>query len=106
MKSRTLAVLTLGMFALTSAFAEDKACCAGMAGKDMKAACNATFANLKLTTEQKTKMEKLAAECDKGGCNAQTMAKMEKGARKVLSKEQFAQWKATCAGHMSQKTQS
>jgi hypothetical protein len=106
MNLKALAILSVGMFALSSAFAGDKACCAGMAGNDMKGACSATFANLNLSSEQKTKMEKLAAECDKGGCNSQTMAKMEKGARKVLNKEQFAAWKAACNGMMSHKTQS
>lgn len=106
MKSKALALIAAGIFAATSAFAGDKACCANMAKNDMKGACSATFANLSLTSEQKSKMEKLAAECDKGGCNEQTMAKMEKGASKVLNKEQFAQWKAACSGHMSHKTQS
>lgn len=106
MNLKALAILTLGLFACLSAFAEDKACCAGMAGNDMKGKCSTTFASLNLTADQKAKMEKLAAECDKGGCNEQTMAKMEKSARKVLNKEQFAQWKANCTGMMSHKTQS
>src|SRR5215210_1541853 len=106
MKTRALAVCTAMILALGSAWAKDKACCAGMGANESKEACSATFANLTLTTAQKTKMEKLAAECDKGGCNERTMAKMEAGARKVLNKEQFAQWRAACAGHMSPKTQS
>jgi hypothetical protein len=88
------------MLAFSPAFAHDEAaCCAGMAGKEMKGACSATFANLNLTAAQKSKMEKLAADCEKGGCNEQTMAQMEKSARKVLNKEQFTQWKAACSGH-------
>ncbi len=51
-------------------------------------------------------MEKLAAECDKGGCNKATMAKMEKGARGVLTEEQFTAWKAACSSQMAEKTQS
>ncbi len=106
MKKIALALTTAALFSASSVFAhDDAACCAGMAGKEMKGACSATFADLKLTAAQKSKMEKLAAECDKGGCNEQTMAKMETGARKVLTKEQFAAWKAKCSGQMS-KAQS
>src|SRR5947209_4210087 len=91
MKRITFALIASSLLAASSLFADDAACCAGMAGNDMKGKCSATFANLNLTAAQITKMEKLAAECDKGGCNAQTMAQMEKGARKVLNKDQFAQ---------------
>lgn len=106
MKRLALTLLTSALFAGASVFAhDDAACCAGMAKNAMKGKCEATFASLNLTPAQKSKMEKLAAECDKGGCNEQSMAKMEKGARKVLNKEQFAQWKATCTGQMK-KAQS
>ena len=92
-----LALIACGMFA-TSALAEDAACCAGASGKMTKEACNATFANLNLDAAQKAKMEKLAADCTKGGCNEATMAKMEKSAKSILNKEQFAAWKAACSG--------
>jgi len=72
----------------------------------MKAACATTFAKLDLTAEQKTKMETLAAECDKSGCSKESMAKMEKDAKGILSEEQFTAWKAACSGKMEAKTQS
>ncbi len=103
---KPLAVIAVGMLTVSSAFAEDKACCAGMTGNTTKASCSASFANLDLTAAQKAQMEKLAAECDEGGCNKQTMAKMEKGARKVLNTEQFAAWKSACSAKMSEKAQS
>ena len=96
------AVGTLGV----SAFAADKSCCAATASANMKQSCEATFANLNLTAQQKTKMEKLAADCDKAGCNKESMAKMEKGAKGILSKDQFAAWKSACSGKMGEKTQS
>ncbi len=105
-KFTALAFVAAGMISASSAFAGDKACCAHGASNDMKAACEATFAKLDLNAEQKTKMETLAADCDKGGCNKETMAKMEKGARGVLTKEQFATWKAACSGKMAEKAQS
>lgn len=104
MKIKLLLSIAAVAFLAASAFAGDKACCATTASN--KQGCEATFANLSLNADQKTKMEKLAAECDKGGCNKETMAKMEKGAKGVLSKEQFAAWKAACSGRMAEKTQS
>ena len=107
MNLKALAFLTVGMFVVSQAFAGDKACCAHGGATQAKMNCSATFANLNLDGDQKAKMQKLAADCEKGGCNERTMAKMEQGARKVLNKEQFAQWKAACASHhSSEKTQS
>ena len=102
-----LSITAAAAFTTASVFAGDKACCAHAAkGSDMKAACAATFAKLDLNAEQKAKMETLAEDCVKGGCNKETMAKMEKGAKSILSKEQFATWKAECGGKHSEKTQS
>ncbi len=98
MKFKALAFVAVGLLSASSLFAHDKACCAGQsAGTMAKDACSASFANLNLTPAQKAKMEKLGDDCMKGGCNEKTMAKMEKGARGVLTKEQFAAWKAACA---------
>ena len=106
MKFKALAFIAAGMLAASSAFGGDKACCANQASNDMKGACSATFAKLDLNAEQKSKMKALAAQCEKDGCNKQSMAKMEKGAKGILSKEQFAAWKAACSGQTSEKTQS
>ena len=107
MKLKALACLTVGVFTVSAALAGDKACCAHGGATQAKMNCSATFANLNLNADQQARMEKLAADCEKGGCNEQTMAKMEQSARKILNKEQFAQWKAACAGHQhSEKKQS
>ena len=103
---KALALTAAGIVVVSSAFAGDKACCAKNASNDMKAACSATFAKLDLTADQRTKMEKLAAECNKGGCNTETMAKMEKGAKRVLSPAQFAAWQAECNGKTAEHTHS
>ncbi len=106
MKFKALAIVATGLFIAGSAFAGDKACCAQHAKND-KAACAATFASLDLTAEQKTKMETLAAECDKAGCTKESMAKMESSAKGILSKEQFAAWNSACKTKMTEeKTQS
>ena len=65
-----------------------------------------TFANLNLSQEQKTKMEQLAADCHKGGCNETTMAKMDREAQKVLSKDQYATWKTSHSTKKSEGTRS
>lgn len=104
-KFNALAFVAALMFAGSSVFAGDKACCAHQAS-NAKKDCSATFANLDLTAEQKTKMETLAAECHKGGCTKESMAKMEKGAKGILSKDQLAAWMAACSGKTAEKTQS
>ena len=106
MKFKVLAFVAAGLFAASSAFAHDgdkAACCAGHSGKDMKAACAATFANLNLTAEQQGKMEKLADQCVKGGCTKESMAKMEKSAKGILTAEQFATWHAACSAKTEKK---
>ncbi len=105
-KLNLMTLLAAAALAGSTAFAGDKACCATTASNDMKHSCSASFANLDLNAEQKAKMEKLAAECDKGGCNKATMAKMEKGAKGILSEQQFAAWKAACTGMKSGHTRS
>lgn len=103
---RLLALLAVALLASsTAAFAGDHSCCASAAQSDPKEACLATFANLDLTAEQKSKMETLADECVKTGCTKESMSKMEAGAKGILSKKQFASWKAKCSG-MTEKTQS
>jgi hypothetical protein len=105
-KFNLLAFLAVAAFATSPLFAGDKACCASHANHVSKEACVATFAKLDLTAEQKSKMEVLAEDCAKGGCNKESMAKMEKSAKKILNKEQFAAWKAECSGKMGEKSQS
>ena len=106
MKFKALAIVAAGAFALTSAFAGDKGECGSHVGNKGKMAC-ASYANLNLTAEQKTKMDTLAEDCHKGGCNEATMAKMTMEAEKVLTKEQFATWKKASHGDKkSEKTQS
>lgn len=95
---RFLAAVSAICLLAASAWAhEEAACCA--TGSTKSATCEASFAQLDLTATQKAKMKKLAAECDQAGCTKDSLAKMEKGARKVLSKEQFAAWKSACSAH-------
>ena len=103
MKFKALAIVAVSVFAASSAFAGDKGHCAGMqASNDGKMAC-ASYANLNLTAEQKSKMDALSAECHKGGANEATMAKMDKEAKSILSKDQYAQWKSAHSEKKSDK---
>src|SRR5205085_7699560 len=91
-KLNSLVLIATAIFAASTVFADDKPCCAN--GQNMTAMCEATFAKLDLTAGQKAQMEKLAMECDKGGCTKESMAKMEKRAKGILTNKQFAAWKA------------
>ncbi len=107
-KLNALAVVAVAAFAATSAFAGEKGHCAGMqARNDGKMGC-ASYANLNLTAEQKSKMDALAAECHKGGMTEATMAKMDKEAKSILTQEQYASWKSAHKKDekKSEKTQS
>lgn len=100
-----VAVFGIALLSVSNLTAHEEAACCAMKAS-AKSSCEMTFAKLDLTATQKTKMQKLAAECDKGGCNKESMAKMERGARKVLTKEQFTAWKSACSSHHSEKSQS
>ncbi len=95
MKFKALAIVAAGLVVAGSAFAGDKSCCAQHAKND-KTACAMSLASLDLSADQKTKMESLAAECDKAGCTKESMAKMESAAKGILSKDQFAAWNSAC----------
>jgi hypothetical protein len=96
MKLKGLAFIAVAVFAATSAYAGDKACCAAHAKND-KMSCPATHAKLNLSPEQKVKFDKLEAQCHKAGCTKESMDKFMKSAEGILSKEQFATLKAECA---------
>ena len=90
--------------AASSLFAQGEAsCCATTSGS--KASCEETFAKLDLSAKQKTQMQKLAADCDKAGCTKESFATMEKAAKRILNKKQFAAWKTSC-GATSPENQS
>ncbi len=91
-----LALIAAAAFAITSANAGDKGCCATHATNE-KMDCSQTYGKLNLSEEQKVKMESLQADCKKGGCTKESMDKFMKSAEGILSREQFATLKAECA---------
>lgn len=98
--------MVAALFAASTAFAGDKACCASHA-KNEKSGCAMSLAKLDLTAEQKTKMEALIADCEKNGCTEASMAKLETEAKGILSDEQFVAFQsASCLGKKSEKKAS
>src|SRR5947208_4304043 len=92
-KNTTTALIAVALFTASSAFAGDKACCG--ASKSNSMAC-VNLATLKLTSDQKTKIETWQAECMKAGCTKESRQTFLSHAKGILSAEQFAQLKAQC----------
>src|SRR5438876_5099011 len=92
-KITTTALVAAAMLMASSAFAGDKACCG--ASKTNSMAC-LNLATLKLTSDQKTKIEAWQAECMKAGCTTESRQTFLKQAKGILSAKQFTQLKAQC----------
>lgn len=87
-KLKGLALITAMVFAVTSAYAGEKSCCAAHTA-DGKMHCAQSYAKLNLSPDQKVKLEKLEAQCHKAGCTKESMDKFMKSAKGILSKEQY-----------------
>src|ERR1043165_745855 len=91
-----IALVLAVAFAVTPVFAGDKdkdpSCCVAKGTMD----CAATYANLKLTPDQKAKMDALVEKCKGAGCTKESTAEFMKSAEGILSKEQMAAFKTEC----------
>jgi Spy/CpxP family protein refolding chaperone len=96
--TKLIALVAAGVFAAGTMFAGEHGDCAKKVGNEAKAACTVSLASLNLTPDQKTKMEAVMAEHQKAGCTEASEAKYMKEAEGVLTKEQFAKFKAECKG--------
>ncbi|SRR6266566_2638864 len=94
-KIATIALVAAAMLMASSVFAGDKACCAKGTSHTGKAAC-ASFDNLGLTAEQKSKIEAWQADCMKAGCTQASMAKFLEQAKGILTADQFAKVRQLC----------
>lgn len=90
----TLSLIAAVAVTASSAFAADKACCASKSGK---MECSQIYAKLKLTPEQRSKLDAFQARCEKDGCTENSMKTFFHEAKGVLSAEQYAQLKAECS---------
>jgi Spy/CpxP family protein refolding chaperone len=96
--TKLIALVAAGVFAAGTMFAGEHGDCAKKVGNEAKAACTVSLASLNLTPDQKTKMEAVMAEHQKAGCTEASEEKYMKEAEGVLTKEQFAKFKAECKG--------
>ncbi len=97
--TKIIALLVAGMFATGAAFAGEHGDCSKQASNSEKAACTVSLASLNLTAEQQTKMDAVMAEHHKAGCSEASEAAYMKEAKTILTKEQFAKFKAECHEH-------
>lgn len=96
--TKLIALVIAGLFAAGTMFAGGHSDCTMKVGSDKKMACQASMADLKLTAEQKTKMDAAMDEHHKAGCNEASEAKFMKDAEGILTPEQYAKFKAECKG--------
>ena len=104
--TKLIALVTAGLFAAGTMFAGEHGNCTKQVGNEAKAACQVSLASLNLTADQKTKMEAAMAEHQKVGCSDASEAKYMETAKSVLTKEQYAKFKAQCAKGERDKTQT
>jgi Spy/CpxP family protein refolding chaperone len=103
--TKLIALVTAGLFAAGVAFAGEHGGCTKQVGnKETAMACHVSLASLELNPEQKTKMEALMAEHQKEGCTEASETKYMKEAKTILTKDQFAKFKAECK--KQEKTQT
>jgi Spy/CpxP family protein refolding chaperone len=94
--TKIIALVAAGLFAAGTMFAGEHGDCTKKVGNEQKAACQASMASLDLTADQKTKMEAAMAEHHKAGCSEASEAKFMNDAKGILTKEQYAKFKAEC----------
>jgi len=104
--TKFIALVVAGMFAAGTMFAGEHGDCTKKVGNAAKPACTVSFANLNLTPDQKTKMDAAMAEHMKAGCSEATEAKYMKEAEGILTKEQYAKFKAECCKGDKAKTET
>ena len=95
--TKLIALVAAGVFAASTMFAGEHGNCTKKAGNE-KMACEASLASLDLTADQKTKMDAAMAEHHKAGCSTESEKAYMKEAKGILTKEQYAKFKAECKG--------
>jgi Spy/CpxP family protein refolding chaperone len=104
--TKLIALIAAGLFAAGTMFAGEHGDCTKKAGNEAKAACQVSLASLNLTPEQKTKMDVVVAEHEKAGCSEASETKYTQEAKGILTKEQYAKFKAECKHGEKDKTQT
>ena len=105
--TKIIALLVAGMFVSGAVFAGEHGDCTKQAGNTGKPACSVSLASLSLTPDQQTKMDAAMAEHHKAGCSEASEAAYMKQAEGILTKDQFAKFKAEChEGKAKAKTET
>jgi len=105
--TKLIALVAAGIFAAGTMFAGEHADCTKQAANNGdKPACSVSLASLNLTPDQQKKMDVVMAEHHKEGCSAASEKKYTQEAKAILTKEQFAKFKAECKGGEKDKSQS
>jgi hypothetical protein len=104
--TKLIALVAAGLFAAGTMFAGEHGHCTKQVANEAKAACHVSLASLDLTPEQKTKMDAAMAEHEKAGCSEASEAKYMQEAKGVLTKDQYAKFKAECKKGEKDKTQT
>ena len=104
--TKFIALVAAGIFAGGTLFAGEHGDCTKQAGNKQVVACQASLANLNLTPDQKTQMDAVMAEHQKAGCSEGSEAKYMEEAKGILTKEQYAKFKAECKKGDKDKTET
>ena len=104
--TKFIALVAAGVFAAGTMFAGEHGDCTKQVGNEAKAPCQVSLASLNLTPEQQTKMDAVLAEHEKAGCSEASEAKYMQEAKGILSKDQYAKFKAECKKGEKDKTQT
>ena len=104
--TKLIALITAGLFAAATMFAGEHGNCTKQVGNETKMACEVSLASLSLTPDQKTKMNAAMEEHHKAGCSEASEEKYKQDAKGILTKEQYAKFKAECKKGEKEKTQT
>jgi Spy/CpxP family protein refolding chaperone len=103
---KLIALVATGLFTAGTMFAGENGDCTKQVGNEAKAPCQVSLASLNLTPEQQTKMEAVMAAHEKAGCSEASEAKYMEEAKGILTKDQYAKFKAECKKGEKDKTQT
>lgn len=104
--TKLIALAAAAVFAAGTMFAGEHGDCTKQVANESKAACQISLASLNLTPEQKTKMDAVMAEHHKAGCSEASETQYKKEAKGILTKEQYAKFKAELKKDDKDKTQT
>ena len=93
-KLLAFAVVAVMVISVAALYAGE-GCCAGKSAKGASC-CADMFSKLNLTPDQQTRVNNLLADCHRATSHSEFHAMLSSGLQKILTPNQFAQWKASC----------